>query len=311
MEGHKMAQSTKKPKSTTTAKPNSYEDMSFPDFGSSGEASAKIETVFKVPPPKGFVYPSQYNILSGIPQYKDPKTGQYTNQDYYDDMDQQNNYQNNQDNNQYYDNLDNQTNDNQDNQTNDNQTNNNSHNQDNQSNENRDNSQENNHQNNNQSDDQHIDNLENNQENNQENTQKNNQESNQNSQENSNLEILPMNQDSSQNNQDSSQNNQDNIQDYQSAPSKQIVGQRQTIVPSHPKIRPQLHRLPPYSSINRDYDIYDSYSHFALPKKQKILTGPMVIRVYPDGSPVKEVKDLPYDEDLRQYELSKRKLPFF
>lgn len=39
------------------------------------------------------------------------------------------------------------------------------------------------------------------------------------------------------------------------------------------------------------------------------LTGPMVVKVYPDGTPVKDNMPLPQDEDLRQYKLSKVKLP--
>ncbi|WP_407810252.1 hypothetical protein, partial [Staphylococcus aureus] len=54
---------------------NSYEDDSFGDFGA---ASAKIDNVYRVPPPKGFVY----TIQSGTPQYTYPqnvqKTGAYT-----------------------------------------------------------------------------------------------------------------------------------------------------------------------------------------------------------------------------------------
>lgn len=76
MAGHAMMKTTKKPRSTTTAKPNSYDDQSFgEDFGYAGEASAKIETSYRVAPPKGFIYqtPSpQRNILTDTPQYKYP-----------------------------------------------------------------------------------------------------------------------------------------------------------------------------------------------------------------------------------------------
>lgn len=41
------------------------------------------------------------------------------------------------------------------------------------------------------------------------------------------------------------------------------------------------------------------------------LTGPMVVKVYPDGTPVKDTLPLPHDEDLRQYKLSKVKLPSY
>jgi hypothetical protein len=73
MEGHEMMKSAN-PR-LTTHKPNSYEDDSFGDFGA---ASAKIDNVYRVPPPKGFVY----TIQSGTPQYTYPqnvqKTGAYT-----------------------------------------------------------------------------------------------------------------------------------------------------------------------------------------------------------------------------------------
>lgn len=51
--------------------------------------------------------------------------------------------------------------------------------------------------------------------------------------------------------------------------------------------------------------IVDSYENEAP------LTGPMVVKVYPDGTPVKENVPLPQDEDLRQYKLSKVKLPTY
>lgn len=43
------------------------------------------------------------------------------------------------------------------------------------------------------------------------------------------------------------------------------------------------------------------------------LTGPMVVRVHLDGTPVQEGEgqQLPHDEDLRQYKMSKAKLPTF
>ncbi|CAH0548719.1 unnamed protein product [Brassicogethes aeneus] len=72
MDGHKMMKTTPKPKVTTTAKPNSYDDESFGDdfgdFGAQGSASAKIDNVYRVPPPKGFVYQAQ----SGTPVYTYP-----------------------------------------------------------------------------------------------------------------------------------------------------------------------------------------------------------------------------------------------
>ncbi|KAF5292660.1 hypothetical protein FQR65_LT11212 [Abscondita terminalis] len=61
---------------TTTAKPNSYEDdlsIGVDDLGSQGLASAKIENVlYRLPPPKEFVYvpvKSQYFIKTGTPEY--------------------------------------------------------------------------------------------------------------------------------------------------------------------------------------------------------------------------------------------------
>lgn len=77
MEGHAMQRPIKKRRPSTTAKPNSYEDQSFGDFGSQSEASAKIETYVKVLPPKGFIYKPQFNVLTGVPQYKNPENEQY------------------------------------------------------------------------------------------------------------------------------------------------------------------------------------------------------------------------------------------
>ncbi|RZC39784.1 rhythmically expressed gene 5 protein [Asbolus verrucosus] len=78
MEGHEMMKSTSYPRTTTTAKPNSYEDESFADFGTQGAASAKIDNVYRLPPPKGFVY----TIQSGTPQYTYPQNYQHiTNRD--------------------------------------------------------------------------------------------------------------------------------------------------------------------------------------------------------------------------------------
>ncbi|KAJ8956305.1 hypothetical protein NQ318_015041 [Aromia moschata] len=61
LEGHPLSRTFPKPKgSSTTAKPNSYDDESFGDtpndeFGYQSAASAKIDNVYRVPPPKGFV----------------------------------------------------------------------------------------------------------------------------------------------------------------------------------------------------------------------------------------------------------------
>lgn len=73
MEGHEMMKTYNSPRPTTTAKPNSYDDESFADYD--GAASAKIDNVYRVPPPKGFVY----NIQSGIPQYTYPSNNQLAN----------------------------------------------------------------------------------------------------------------------------------------------------------------------------------------------------------------------------------------
>lgn len=77
MKGHKYEGETPVPQTTTTAKPNSYDDESFGDldFGSEGSASAKIDNVYRVPPPKGFVgkyepqFNSPQNYLSGPVMY--------------------------------------------------------------------------------------------------------------------------------------------------------------------------------------------------------------------------------------------------
>lgn len=41
------------------------------------------------------------------------------------------------------------------------------------------------------------------------------------------------------------------------------------------------------------------------------LTGPVVVRVYPDGTPVRESTQAPQDDDLRQYQLQHVKIPDF
>ncbi|XP_017771652.1 PREDICTED: rhythmically expressed gene 5 protein [Nicrophorus vespilloides] len=41
------------------------------------------------------------------------------------------------------------------------------------------------------------------------------------------------------------------------------------------------------------------------------LTGPMVVKVHLDGSPVKDHTDLPQDDDLKHYKMSKLRLPNF
>lgn len=46
-------------------------------------------------------------------------------------------------------------------------------------------------------------------------------------------------------------------------------------------------------------------------KDEAPLTGPMVVKVYPDGTPVKDKAFLPQDDDLNQYKLSKVKLPSY
>lgn len=82
MEGHAMMKTTPKTRLTTTPKPNSYDDdmsVGADDLGSA--ASAKIDNVYRVPPPKEFVYITpapanagyQYNLNSGTPEYKQPQ----------------------------------------------------------------------------------------------------------------------------------------------------------------------------------------------------------------------------------------------
>ncbi|KAK9874184.1 hypothetical protein WA026_002537 [Henosepilachna vigintioctopunctata] len=76
MAGHAMASTTQKPQNivTTTAKPNSYDDQSFDEeFGNQGEGSARIDTIYRVPPPKGFVF----KIETGKPLYTYPHNFQY------------------------------------------------------------------------------------------------------------------------------------------------------------------------------------------------------------------------------------------
>ncbi|XP_060534249.1 rhythmically expressed gene 5 protein [Cylas formicarius] len=64
MEGHPLMKTTPRPassSSSTTAKPNSYEDQLFggdyDDFGSESAASVKFDNVYVVPPPKDFIVP--------------------------------------------------------------------------------------------------------------------------------------------------------------------------------------------------------------------------------------------------------------
>lgn len=90
MNGHEMMKTTKKPKTSTTTskpKPNSYDDPSFDqEFGLSGEASAKVESVSKFLP-NTFVNQNDNNnnnkkikevkkpirkISTGTPEYRYP-----------------------------------------------------------------------------------------------------------------------------------------------------------------------------------------------------------------------------------------------
>lgn len=84
MEGHAMMNPVNKHKITltqvrrTTAKPNSYNDQSFGhDYQTA--ASAKIDNVYRVAPPKGFAFAHpQYTIASGPSQYKQqPKPAKF------------------------------------------------------------------------------------------------------------------------------------------------------------------------------------------------------------------------------------------
>lgn len=70
MQGHKMMKTTPPP--TTTPKPQENEQS----FGDQGEASAKIENVYRLPPPKGFVYVNsvEEEYQSGQPLYRYPQT---------------------------------------------------------------------------------------------------------------------------------------------------------------------------------------------------------------------------------------------
>ena len=83
MEGHEMMKTGQKPRSTTTAKPNSFEDDSFSEenFRLQSAASAKIDNVYRVPPPKGFVYTAAAPTIrysTGVPQYKYPDSTRFT-----------------------------------------------------------------------------------------------------------------------------------------------------------------------------------------------------------------------------------------
>ncbi|XP_023027192.2 rhythmically expressed gene 5 [Leptinotarsa decemlineata] len=87
MAGHKMANEVPKMRSTTSAKPNSYEDGSFSDFGSQSAASARIDNVVRVLPPKGFLkqyetqqrYTYPHNVVSYLNTFNIPqKKGAYT-----------------------------------------------------------------------------------------------------------------------------------------------------------------------------------------------------------------------------------------
>ncbi|XP_019876552.2 rhythmically expressed gene 5 protein-like [Aethina tumida] len=64
MSGHELEKATPEPQATTTAKPNSYDDELDLEFGSEGSASAKIDNVYRVPPPKGFVFGHPQNIVN-------------------------------------------------------------------------------------------------------------------------------------------------------------------------------------------------------------------------------------------------------
>nr|CAI5833110.1 unnamed protein product [Callosobruchus analis] len=80
MSKHPLSKTTTRPKSSTsTAKPNSYEDESFGDvdFSIQTAASAKIDNVYRVPPPKGFVPrvdPSVEDVHVTYPQVMDVLT---------------------------------------------------------------------------------------------------------------------------------------------------------------------------------------------------------------------------------------------
>ncbi|CAH0548717.1 unnamed protein product [Brassicogethes aeneus] len=61
MEGSSLVKTTEKSTTSTTPKPNSYEDDL--DFGSQPEETAKIDNVYRVAPPKDFVFkPSSSNV---------------------------------------------------------------------------------------------------------------------------------------------------------------------------------------------------------------------------------------------------------
>lgn len=61
-----------------------------------------------------------------------------------------------------------------------------------------------------------------------------------------------------------------------------------------------------YYDTTKDAEDLDAINYPQIP-----LIGPMVVRVHPDGTPVEEVQRIPQDDDLRQYQLTKIKLPDF
>lgn len=65
----------------------------------------------------------------------------------------------------------------------------------------------------------------------------------------------------------------------------------------------KLQSLYSTTTSNDELTVDDSY------EGEAPLTGPMVVKVYPDGTPVRENVPLPQDEDLKQYKMSKVKLP--
>lgn len=49
---------------------------------------------------------------------------------------------------------------------------------------------------------------------------------------------------------------------------------------------------------------YDSF-------EEEPLSGPMVVRVYPDGTPVEDDSPIPQDEDLKMYQMTQMRVPNF
>lgn len=66
-----------------------------------------------------------------------------------------------------------------------------------------------------------------------------------------------------------------------------------------------------YSDNNGEGPEVEQYPFTSDYYRQTPLIGPLVVRVYIDGTPVEDTRRIPQDDDLRQYQLTKIKLPNF